>query len=190
MTWTCFSTGHTLVSSLVGSADTVPCVCRCIVPLASLTPLFVSTFWTQLHHGTKCTVETTLISRQCCTYCSAEVLFPYLISCRSASLTPSEIKSLTVIENPNCSTCISFTMNGSRTGTPYLRSPETQSLFEIHSSLCLNQQIANRYLVFTQRCFWWLESSGMRVGIARLVNAEVSHKTIAFILQSWRIQRP
>ena len=142
-----------MVRSRGGKPDTVPCVCRSIVPLASLTPLFVSTFCTQLPQGTKCTVETTLISRQCCKYCSVDVLFPYLTSCRSASLTPSAIKSLTVIVNPNCCTRISFTRNGSRTGTPYLRSPETQSLFEIHSFLCLNQQAANRGLVFTQRCF-------------------------------------
>ena len=127
-----FATGHCLVRFTVARSGTVPCVNSSYVPLGALTPLFVNPFCTQLPHGTNCTVDTTLMSRLCCKYSSFDVLLPYLMSCRSASLAPFTVISLPVIVNPNSFTNTSLTKNGSRFGTPYLGSPETHSRFVIH----------------------------------------------------------
>ena len=77
------------------------------------------------------------MSKQCCKHSSVDVLFLYLMSCRSASLAPSTLISLAVSVNPNCFTLISLTKNGCRLGTPYLRSPETHS-----------------FVKYTVRCAW------------------------------------
>ena len=76
-----FATGHCLVRFTVARSGTVPCVNSSYVPLGALTPLFVNPFCTQLPHGTKCTVDTTLMSRQCCKYIDSAVSTVHLMFC-------------------------------------------------------------------------------------------------------------